>query len=157
MTQGDIELESGPWHWTVTDLEGRTEAYGAGARPAGEADPTARVEDGRALLLLEDPKDPDHWMSRRLPTESADEPLPEAELKRLARNPDRRNLMDEDGTVWKFERIERPEPVREGAESEHASHKVTALAGSGPARTLSLPDDRRLGTATWDEMVELVR
>lgn len=156
MRYGDIELRSGRWKWSVSELRGETVGYVAGARPAGEADP-ASLEAGQTVLLLEDPQDPEHWMTRELPEGSADQEIAEEELRALAANPDRRSVQDREGTVWTIEPIDRPESVREDAAYERAPRKARVVGDGHQERMLSLPDDRPLGALTREELIDLVR
>ena len=154
MRYGDIELSSGRWKWTVTEL-GDTEGSVAGVRRARGADPDRR-EGGPRVLLLEDPVDPDHWMTRQVPRRAAEEPIAYEELKALAADPDRRTVRDRQGTVWRIEPIDRPAASREEADFERAPRKVKASADGGQERTLALPDERPLGSMSREELIRLL-
>ena len=155
MRYGEIELSSGRWTWTVAELDGHGAGSVAGARADGETERNG-PDGGQTVLLLEDPMDPEDWMTRELPRRTAAEEIPDEELKALAADPDRRTLHDPDGTVWKIEPIDRPEPIREDAEFERAPRKVRVSANGGQERTLSLPDERPLGAVSSEELISLV-
>lgn len=161
MAEGRMELESGAWSWRVEDLAMATGPYVAGFRPPGDADPDAetdaeRVEaDGRLVLVLEDPENPDHWMARAIRT--GDGESSEDELKELARDPDLRQIVDEEGRIWRIERMERPDAVRETADFDRSAPKVMATSEGGPERVVSLPEGGRIGTLTRDALLEAIR
>ncbi len=157
MNEGRIELESGPWDWRVADLEGQADGYLAGARPAGEADPdVARDAGPQSVLLLERPGNPDSWMMKELPAGAADEEIPEDRVVELARDADRRQLVDGDGKVWRMDAIPDPESIRKGAEFERGAHEIRATSDGGPERIIPLPGNRRLGTMSRDELLRIV-
>ena len=147
MAYGDIELRSGKWKWTVAELDGG---------PADEAD-AARIDGRRTVLLLEDPMDLEHWMARELPNGRAKEPLSEQDVRSLARDPDRRHFMDDDGEVWLIEKIDRPPATRTDAELERGPPKVRVSENGGPKRIMALPDEQALGTLSSDELIRLAR
>jgi len=160
MDEGQIELESGIWRWTVTELAGDASPHPQGFRPVGDTDPdesrAPAAEDGRTMLMLHDPEDPDHWMVRDLADGAADEGISEDEVAALGRDPDRRQLTDPSGRIWRVERIEKPEAVLEGVEFERADVKVQVSSNGAPPRLVPLPDGRTLGTMKREELLALM-
>lgn len=157
MNEGHIELESGPWDWRIADLEGQAGGYVAGARPAGEADPDAARDTGpRSVLLLEKPGEPDSWMIKDLPPGAADEDVSEDRVLDLARDANRRQIVDGDGKVWRLDAIPDPEAVREEADYERGAHEIRATSDGGPERIVPLPGNHRLGTMSRDELLGII-
>ena len=152
---GRIELDSGDWEWRVTELGAGTAPYKVGNRPAGERDPDPRPESP-PVLVLEDPADPDHWMTRELDRAMRGEEITGESVSSLGKDPDQRQVVGDDGKVWKVERIGSPGATREGADFERAPRKVRVTSEGGPDRTISIPEGRYLGQLTREEVVELV-
>jgi len=160
MAEGRIELESGAWRWRVDDLALATEAYGAGRRPEGDVDPDVEGDGeeverpDRPSLFLEDPDDPEHWMARALPDGRVDPS--EDELRELAREPDLRQIRDEDGSLWRLEPVDKPESVLEDVAFERSSVKVKVSREGGPERVVSLPDGGMLGTVPREGLLQAI-
>lgn len=155
MNAHEIELDSGAWSWRVARLEGNASSYQAGERPAGQADPDPR-EDTQTVLLLEAPGDPENWMSRNLPRGVGGSDIDEDDVVRMARHPDRRQVVDGDGKVWRVEPVEKPEAVRETHDFERSAPKVRATSAGGPERIVSLPENRPLGAVSHDELLRAI-
>jgi hypothetical protein len=160
MDEGQIELESGTWRWSVTDLPGDTNPHAEGFRPVADADPdeapAPSAEDGQTMLMLQDPEDPEHWMVRDLPDTAAGDGLSEDDVAAMARDPDKRQLTDPSGGIWRIERIEKPEAVREDVDFERADIKVRISSEGGPPRLVPLPNGRTLGTMRREELLTLI-
>lgn len=157
MNEGRMELDSGPWAWRITELEGGSRAYVAN-HPAGEADPDPDTAGAtQTILLLEHPDNPDRWMATDLPPGAAGEDVSGDELRTLARNPDRRQFMDPDGKVWLVERIDPPEAVRQGQGVDRSARHVRVTSEGGPERIVSLPEGRPLGTLNREELLSSIR
>lgn len=160
MDEGHIELESGTWRWRVTDLQGDANPHPQGFRPVGDTDPDEApgpaAEDGQTILMLEDPEDPEHWMVRDLASGAGADGLSEDDVAAMARDPDRRQLTDPDGAIWRVERIEKPEAVRKDVEFERAAVKVRFSSEGGPPRLAALPEGRTLGTMGREELLGLI-
>ena len=132
-----------------------TAPYKVGNRPAGEGDPDPRPESP-PVLVLEDPDDPDHWMTRELDRALRGEEITGESVSSLGQNPDQRQVVDDEGTIWRVESIRGPGATREGADFEEAPRKVKVTSEGGPERTISMPEGRYLGQLTRDELVQLV-
>ncbi len=157
MRSGTVELESGRWEWQLSESEGRTEPSSAGVRESamGDAEPDEEGEDRGSRLQLEDPEDPRSRMSRRLPLRAGMEN--EAEVRRLARDPDERTLVDENGTVWRFRAVERPDAAREDQGFDRPPQGVRYASEGEPDRVGNLPAGRTLGEATREELLEVLQ
>lgn len=161
VAEGRMELESGAWRWRLEDLAVATGPYKTGLRPESDADPDAEAdaerseEDGGSVLVLEDLEDPEHWMAREIPWREGDPS--ESELHELARDPDLRQVVDDDGRVWRIESLDKPAAVREDAAFERSTPKIRAAKEGGPERVVSLPDGGRLGTLRRDALLEAIR
>lgn len=152
--EGRIELDSGAWNWRVTD-KAATDPYKVGNRPAGEGDPAPRPERG-PVLVLEDPSDPEHWMARELDRALHGEEITGKSVSSLSEDADRRQVVDDQGTVWRVEKIDGPGATREDADVERPPMKVRVTSEGGPARTISMPEGRFLGQLTREELLKLV-
>lgn len=154
-SEGRIKLDSGDWTWRVTELGAGTAPYKVGNRPAGERDPDPRPESP-PVLVLEDPNDPDHWMTRELDRALRDEDIAEDDVGALGRDPDQRQVVDPEGKTWKVERIRSPRATRKGADFEEAPEKIKVTSEGGPERTIIMPEGRYLGQLTRKELIQLV-
>ena len=153
--EGRIELDSGQWTWRISEMGAGGTPYTAGKRPAGEGDPDPRPESP-PVLVLEDPEDPDHWMTRELDRALRGRELTGKSVSSLGEDPDQRQLVDDEGKTWRLERIGKPGATREDADYETARRKVKVTSEGGPERTISMPDGRYLGQLTRDELIQLV-
>lgn len=161
MRTGTLELRSGQWAWELARRGGHTEASSAGVRESamGEAEPAPEdlAEDDTGLrLTLADPEDPRVQMSRELP--AGDDPGDEAALRDLAREPDERTVVDEEGEMWRFVPVERPPAAEAEAGFDRPARKVRfSKAAGAPEEVARLPEDRTLGEATRNELLALVQ
>lgn len=75
-----------------------------------------------------------------------------------ARNPDERTLVDDEGRAWIVTPVERPEPAgRDDRHFDRASSKVRYSRYGKQEGLGHLPSGRRLGEATREELLDLVR
>ena len=161
MAERRIEIESGEWDWRITEPESSQSPYVSGlVHPTGDADPDSTTDPETAeadpvVLLLEDPENPDHWMSSVLSVEDAEGDLSQDDVLDRARTPDVRQRPGRDGRIWRAVRIEKPEAVVENAEFERSAEHVRVSREGAPERVVPLPGDRPLGTLSRDELLEL--
>lgn len=161
MRTGTLELSSGRWEWELAGRGGRTEASSAGVRESamGDAEPSPDdpgEEEPGFRLTLEDPDDPRVRMSREVP--AGIDPDDQAALRELAREPDDRTVVDEEGEVWRFVRVERPPAAEVEEEFERPPRKVRFSRAAGAPEAVSrLPEGRTLGEATREELLDLLR
>lgn len=156
MRSGTLELSSGRWQWQIVEARTPTEPSSAGLRESamGDAEPEARGDEVPLRLDLEDPDDPRVRMARSLPpgTEVEDE----ARARELARDPDERSAVDREGDVWTVVPVERPDAAARSDEDFERPPLAVRFSREGePPRTGRLPEGRRLGEATRDELLAL--
>lgn len=157
MQSGTLELASRRWNWQVLAAQGHTEPSTAGVRESstGEAEPEPRASEPAGRLELKNPQDPRVRMSRDLPGGADVES--EAEARALARDPDERTVVDEDGNVWTLTAVERPDAAaRSDEDFDRAPLKVRYTVGEEPERVGRLPPGRTLGEASRKELLDLV-
>lgn len=158
MRSGTVELSSRRWKWQVTGPGGRTEPSSAGLRESamGDAEPEPRADDAAGRLELEDPEDPRIRMSRDLPADTDIES--EEEARELARDPDVRTVVDDDGDVWSVAPVQRPDPAaRNDQDFDRPPLKVRYAREGEPERMGRLPPGRTLGEASREDLLDLVR
>jgi len=157
MDQSRISISSGTWNWQVTDAGGHTGPHTAGAKPAGTADPDPEADSGNAVLLLQDPENPNDWMTRELPSATDPSRIKKEELESLARHPDIRQISGPEGEIWSMRRVRSPEAVTPGDEAgDRAPLKVLASREGAPPRRLVLPEGKALGDMRKEELLPLL-
>lgn len=160
MRTGTLELRSGRWEWELAGRGGRTEASSAGVRESamGDAEPAPEdpAEDDPGLrLTLADPDDPRSQMSREVSAGTSMED--EDDLRRLAREPDERTVVDAEGELWRFVRVRRPPAAEVESGFDRPSRKVRfSKAAGAPEAVARLPEGRTLGEVTREELLDLV-
>lgn len=141
-----IQLRSGRWRWRVLDLDEEPRSAGAGPNGGGEQ---AR------LLILQDMDVQENRMQVRIPRHLG-EPGDDVAVEALARNPESREIIDGDGSVW---------IVRRAADGEEGAgglcpqpHRVEASRiGTQGVVERALPENRALGEVTGEELLGLLR
>ncbi|TVP45632.1 MAG: hypothetical protein EA350_08795 [Gemmatimonadales bacterium] len=158
MDQERISISSGTWNWQVTGPGGHTGPHTAGTQPAGMADPDPEADSGNAVLLLQDPENPNDWMTRELSPTMDPASMEKEELESLARHPDIRQVSGPGGEVWSVRRVPPPEAVRTGREEgDRAPLRVQASRGGAPPRLLELPEGKALGEMSREELLALLK
>lgn len=168
MKRRTIELRSGTWEWSVVDPDDprrrpRFTSRAISVAAVAPVDPprTSAQDTGpagapplpRRRIELRSTSNDHHRMCVRVPPHLGNAG-DEAAVTMLALNPDRRTVMDGDGTTWSLW----PEHAENapGAHPLSGPRRVRAQRDGDRARVIFLPEGLALGQLTDREILDLL-